>query len=104
MSAVAMRAGSTVRSQATTRPSLRTYRLNLMRVGYLLMAVGLAVTRWPMLGGAASLPGYRRPRKARSDIAVRMLPLLESRLGRRPATLHPHRADPAPLSSMVQNA
>jgi hypothetical protein len=38
--------------------SLRTSRVNLMRAGYLLMAVGLAVTRWPRLGEAASLPVY----------------------------------------------
>ncbi len=37
---------------------LPTYRLNLMRVGYLLMAVGLAVTRWPRLPDAASLPVF----------------------------------------------
>ncbi len=29
-----------------------------MRAGYLLMAVGLALTRWPLLGEAASLPVY----------------------------------------------
>src|SRR5687767_3571626 len=49
---------STVRSRTATRPSLPTYRLNLMRAGYLLMAVGLAVTRWPLLGSAASLPVF----------------------------------------------
>lgn len=37
---------------------LPTYRLNLMRVGYLLMAAGLAVTRWPLLPDAASLPVF----------------------------------------------
>lgn len=39
-------------------PSLPTYRINLMRAGYLVMAVGLAVTRWPLLGSAASLPAF----------------------------------------------
>jgi hypothetical protein len=34
---------------------LPTYRVNLMRVGYLLMVVGLAVTRWPKIPDAASL-------------------------------------------------
>jgi hypothetical protein len=29
-----------------------------MRAGYLLMAVGLALTKWPLLGHAASLPAY----------------------------------------------
>jgi len=35
------------------------YRLNIMRVGYLLLAVGLAPTKWPViLGDAASLPVF----------------------------------------------
>jgi hypothetical protein len=38
--------------------SLRTYRVNLMRAGYLLMVVGLAATKWPLLGSAASLPVF----------------------------------------------
>jgi hypothetical protein len=42
-------------SQAHVLP---TYRVNLMRVGYLLMAVGLAVTRWPLIPDAASLPVF----------------------------------------------
>ena len=42
----------------TVRPgSLPIYRLNLMRAGYLLMGVGLAVTKWPvMLHDPAALP------------------------------------------------
>jgi hypothetical protein len=37
--------------------SLPLYRVNLMRAGYLLMGVGLAVTRWPvMLHDPATLP------------------------------------------------
>ncbi len=52
-----------LRPDASTRPAtapvaLRTYRVNLMRAGYLLMAVGLAATRWPLLAEAASLPAY----------------------------------------------
>ena len=35
---------------------LPAYRLNLMRVGYLVMGVGLVVFRWPSLIGASSLP------------------------------------------------
>jgi hypothetical protein len=38
--------------------ALPTYRLNLMRVGYLVMGVGLAVFRWPSLLHASSLPPY----------------------------------------------
>jgi hypothetical protein len=34
------------------------WRINLMRGGYLLMAVGLALVKWPLLGEAASLPVY----------------------------------------------
>jgi len=35
------------------------YRLNLMRVGYLVMVVGLALVKWPLLFGAApSLPVF----------------------------------------------
>ena len=42
----------------TPVPPLRTYRVNLMRGGYLLMVVGLAATRWPLLATAASLPVF----------------------------------------------
>jgi hypothetical protein len=38
--------------------ALPTYRLNIMRVGYLLMAVGLAVVKWPLIPDAASLPVF----------------------------------------------
>ena len=31
-------------------------RLHLMRAGYLLMGVGLALVKWPLLPGAATLP------------------------------------------------
>lgn len=50
----------TVRSAAppTAGPGLSPTRLNLMRVGYLLMGVGLALVKWPRLVHAASLPFY----------------------------------------------
>lgn len=35
---------------------LPTFRLNLMRSGYLLMAVGLILVKWPLLLQAPSLP------------------------------------------------
>jgi hypothetical protein len=35
---------------------LSLYRLHLMRGGYLLMGVGLAVVKWPLLPGASDLP------------------------------------------------
>lgn len=51
--------GAALRTRRDDVPGLRRYRVNLMRVGYLLMAVGLALTKWPMiLGDAASLPLY----------------------------------------------
>jgi hypothetical protein len=41
-------------------PSLRTYRVNLMRVGYAVMALGLVALKWPIFirGEAAALPVY----------------------------------------------
>ena len=42
----------------TTAPSLSLTRLHLMRVGYLLMGVGLALVKWPLLSGARALPLY----------------------------------------------
>lgn len=41
---------------AAIEPSLT--RRNLMRAGYLLMAVGLALVKWPLLPGARELPLY----------------------------------------------
>jgi hypothetical protein len=37
---------------------LKTYRVNLMRIGYLVMGVGLAIFRWPLLPQAHSLPPF----------------------------------------------
>ncbi len=44
------------RDRAVDRTPLPTYRVNLMRVGYLVMGVGLAVVRWPSVLEASSLP------------------------------------------------
>jgi len=41
--------------RAATEP-LPTHRLNIMRVGYAFMGVGLAFVKWPLLLDAASLP------------------------------------------------
>jgi hypothetical protein len=50
---------SALGSRAASLQSLPTYRINIMRAGYLLMALGLAATRWPVLfSDAASLPVY----------------------------------------------
>ena len=41
-----------------TEPDLSLTRLHLMRAGYLLMGVGLALLKWPQLGDAQGLPLY----------------------------------------------
>ena len=46
------------RPRTATTASLPTYRVNIMRLGYALMAVGLAATKWTVLPDAASLPLY----------------------------------------------
>jgi len=60
--------GRTMRNTATTEgngkarrvppddPGLPAFRLNLMRAGYLLMAAGLIIVKWPLLLQAASMP------------------------------------------------
>ena len=46
-------------SRARAPEPLPTYRLNIMRLGYLFMAVGLVVVKWPViLQDAASLPVF----------------------------------------------
>lgn len=42
----------------TSGAHLSAVRLRLMRLGYLLMVVGLAVVKWPRLPHAATLPLY----------------------------------------------
>ena len=42
----------------TSQPELSLTQLHLMRAGYALMAVGLALVKWPLLADAASLPLY----------------------------------------------
>lgn len=59
---LATNAPGTATSQNQIAPVgwLPTYRLNIMRAGYLLMAVGLVAVKWPifMRGDAASLPVF----------------------------------------------
>jgi hypothetical protein len=43
---------------ATTAAELSLTRLHLMRAGYLLMGVGLALVKWPLLPQADALPLY----------------------------------------------
>src|SRR5689334_19426507 len=43
----------------TRQPELSLLRLHLMRAGYLLMGVGLALVKWPQLAHAADLPLYQ---------------------------------------------
>lgn len=44
--------------QRPAEPALSVTRLNLLRVGYLFMALGLTVTKWPLLADAADRPLY----------------------------------------------
>lgn len=43
---------------ATAPPRLGLARLYLMRAGYLLMGVGIALVKWPLLPDASALPLY----------------------------------------------
>jgi hypothetical protein len=43
---------------ATSTTDLSATRVNLMRAGYLLMAVGLALVKWPLLPDAHNRPVY----------------------------------------------
>jgi hypothetical protein len=47
---------ATTASTPVAQADLSLTRLNLMRAGYLLMGVGLAAVKWPLLLDAASLP------------------------------------------------
>lgn len=54
------RAADPIRPRAVPE-TLPTYRLNIMRVGYLFMGVGLALVKWPLFfqdGGVAALPVF----------------------------------------------
>jgi hypothetical protein len=44
--------------RTTTLPRLPIFRLNMMRGGYLLMAVGLMIVKWPLLFQAESMPVF----------------------------------------------
>lgn len=49
---------ATAASHHTARPELSLTRLYLMRAGYALMGVGLALVKWPLLPHANTLPLY----------------------------------------------
>ncbi len=49
---------TTALSGPTSTPDLSLARLHLMRSGYLLMGVGLALKKWPLLAGAHTMPLY----------------------------------------------
>lgn len=49
---------ATIQSSCTTTSPLPPARLHAMRAGYLLMGLGLAVVKWPLLPDAQSLPLY----------------------------------------------
>jgi hypothetical protein len=48
----------TAATAPTTVSELGLARLHLLRAGYLFMAVGLALVKWPLLPGASSMPLY----------------------------------------------
>jgi hypothetical protein len=48
----------TTSAAPATATNLSLTRLHLMRAGYLLMAVGLAIVKWPLLPEAHTLPLY----------------------------------------------
>lgn len=53
--------GNGTQHQTTPSESLPTSRQNIMRIGYLVMAVGLALVKWPLFfqdGGVGSLPAF----------------------------------------------
>jgi hypothetical protein len=54
------RGAAAAQVRTSTPTSLPTYRLNIMRIGYALMAVGLAATKWPLFvqGTVPSLPVF----------------------------------------------
>jgi hypothetical protein len=69
---------STEEATRTEQKPLPTYRLNLMRIGYLVMGVGLAVFKWPLLLQAHSLPptealGRSGPRRHAVGLRVEAL-------------------------------
>ena len=49
---------TTTSAATTSGTDLSLTRLYLMRAGYLLMAVGLALVKWPLLPEAHTLPLY----------------------------------------------
>jgi hypothetical protein len=49
---------TTTTSLAPTAADLPVSRLHAMRAGYLLMGVGLAVVKWPLLPDASGLPHF----------------------------------------------
>lgn len=53
--------GDVAESPAAAVAPLPIYRLNMMRVGFLVMGVGLVLVKWPLFfkdGGVASLPVF----------------------------------------------
>lgn len=49
---------ATTANRTTGPAQLPTFRLNMMRGGYLLMAVGLMIVEWPLLLQASSMPVF----------------------------------------------
>jgi hypothetical protein len=55
------RAADAIQPRTAAAEALPTWRLNVMRIGYLVMGVGLVLVKWPLFfqdGGVASLPVF----------------------------------------------
>jgi hypothetical protein len=54
-------AANAVPTSSSPSAELSTRRLNIMRIGYLFMGIGLVLVKWPLFlrdGGLAALPAY----------------------------------------------
>lgn len=49
---------ATLAATPTLAPALSLTRLHLLRAGYLLMGLGLALVKWPLLADASAMPIY----------------------------------------------
>jgi hypothetical protein len=53
------RAAEAIQPWTAASESLPTYRLNIMRIGYLVMGVGLALVKWPLFFQDGAWRRYR---------------------------------------------
>jgi hypothetical protein len=67
---------TTTAARPVVHSDLSLTRLHLMRAGYLLMGIGLALVKWPLLPDAASLPLYEGVTRTRyrRPVAMTLVP------------------------------